>query len=107
MEICRLFSSVVSCHSTEPTELKDRPPEYRNQLPLTKLSPDPRLPPPPTGNQQDIDKFSRRLVKVTKTHVDECKQLLKLMGIPYVEVRTAKPRCSFRLLSLIYGLMLR
>ena len=27
-------------------------------------------------------------MKVTKTHVDECKQLLKLMGIPYVEVST-------------------
>jgi len=36
------------------------------------------------GNQEDIDKFSKRLVKVTKTHVDECKQLLKLMGIPFV-----------------------
>ena len=53
-------------------------------------------PPPPAGNQQDIDKFSRRLVKVTKTHVDECKQLLKLMGIPFVEVRSA-PDTSGRL----------
>lgn len=33
-----------------------------------------------------IDKFSRRLVKVTKTHVDEAKELLQLMGIPYIDV---------------------
>lgn len=39
-----------------------------------------------SGNVQDIDKFSRRLVKVTKQHVEEAKQLLKLMGIPFVEV---------------------
>lgn len=39
------------------------------------------------GDTEQIDKFNRRLVKVTKTHNDECKQLLKLMGIPYVEVR--------------------
>ncbi|KAJ8374892.1 hypothetical protein SKAU_G00054720 [Synaphobranchus kaupii] len=38
-----------------------------------------------TGEQENIDKFSKRLVKVTKQHNDECKQLLKLMGVPYIE----------------------
>jgi len=39
------------------------------------------------GEQENIDKFSKRLVKVTKHHNDECKKLLTLMGVPYVEVR--------------------
>jgi len=43
-----------------------------------------------------IDKFSRRLIKVTKTHADEAKQLLQLMGIPYLDVST----CMIELFSL-------
>jgi flap endonuclease-1 len=38
------------------------------------------------GDQEAIDKFSRRTVKVTPEHNAECKKLLKLLGIPYVEV---------------------
>ncbi|MFT7816039.1 flap endonuclease 1 [Arapaima gigas] len=39
-----------------------------------------------TGREQEnIDKFSKRLVKVTKQHNDECKKLLTLMGVPYIE----------------------
>lgn len=38
------------------------------------------------GDNENVDKFSRRLVKVTKEHNNECKQLLQLMGIPFVEV---------------------
>ncbi|KAG5268901.1 hypothetical protein AALO_G00217710 [Alosa alosa] len=37
------------------------------------------------GEQENIDKFTKRLVKVTKQHNDECKKLLSLMGVPYVE----------------------
>ena len=40
----------------------------------------------PSGDAEQVDKFNRRLVKVTKHHADECKQLLSLMGIPYIEV---------------------
>lgn len=36
------------------------------------------------GNVENIDKFSRRTVKVTREHNAECQKLLKLMGIPYV-----------------------
>lgn len=32
-----------------------------------------------------IEKFNRRLVKVTKHHAEEAKELLKLMGVPYVD----------------------
>lgn len=36
------------------------------------------------GNMEEVDKQSKRLVKVGKEHVEECKRLLKCMGIPFV-----------------------
>lgn len=33
-----------------------------------------------------IEKFSKRLVKVSPQHNEDCKELLHLMGIPYVNV---------------------
>ncbi|GLB38745.1 putative structure-specific nuclease with 5'-flap endonuclease and 5'-3' exonuclease activities involved in DNA replication and repair [Lyophyllum shimeji] len=36
------------------------------------------------GTAEDIDRFSRRTVKVTKEHNEECRKLLGLMGIPVV-----------------------
>lgn len=42
-----------------------------------------------TGDEENIDRFNRRLVKVTKQHSEECRDLLKLMGVPYVEVIVA------------------
>ncbi|THG07382.1 hypothetical protein TEA_016174 [Camellia sinensis var. sinensis] len=38
------------------------------------------------GNKEEIEKFSKRTVKVTKQHNDDCKRLLKLMGVPVIEV---------------------
>ncbi|XP_070960614.1 flap endonuclease 1-like [Oncorhynchus clarkii lewisi] len=38
-----------------------------------------------TGEQENIAKFSKRLVKVTRQHNDECKKLLTLMGVPYIK----------------------
>uniref|UniRef100_A0A673VMD8 Flap structure-specific endonuclease 1 n=1 Tax=Salmo trutta TaxID=8032 RepID=A0A673VMD8_SALTR len=38
-----------------------------------------------TGEQENIDKFSKRLVEVTWQHNDECKKLLTLMGVPYIK----------------------
>ena len=37
------------------------------------------------GETDDIDKFSRRLVKVTRQHNEDCKHLLRLMGVPVIE----------------------
>ena len=39
-----------------------------------------------TGTAEDLDRFSRRTVKVTKEHNEECRRLLTLMGIPVVIV---------------------
>lgn len=37
------------------------------------------------GEVENVEKFTKRLVKVTKEHGEDCRKLLKLMGIPYVE----------------------
>jgi len=42
---------------------------------------------PLIGTAEDLDKFSRRTVKVTREHNEECRKLLGLMGIPVVVVR--------------------
>lgn len=40
-----------------------------------------------TGTAEDVEKYSKRTVRVTKQHNDECKRLLTLMGVPIIEVR--------------------
>ncbi|DBA02864.1 TPA: hypothetical protein N0F65_005891 [Lagenidium giganteum] len=35
------------------------------------------------GNTEDIDRFNKRLVRATPQHSEECKELLRLMGIPF------------------------
>merc|ERR1712142_1180835 len=37
------------------------------------------------GAAEDVEKFNKRLVRVTSKHNEEAKKLLKSMGIPYVD----------------------
>jgi len=47
------------------------------------------------GDEEAFDKFARRTVKVTREHNEECKRLLKFMGIPYVDAPTeAEAQCA-------------
>ena len=52
-----------------------------------------------TGTAEDLDRFSRRTVKVTKEHNEECRRLLGLMGIPFVVVRL------YRIVSIVLFFM--
>ncbi|KAJ7022631.1 flap endonuclease 1 [Mycena alexandri] len=47
------------------------------------------------GTVEDMDKFSRRTVKVTREHNEECRRLLKLMGIPVIVAPSeAEAQCA-------------
>ena len=56
-----------------------------------------------TGTAEDVAKYSKRTVRVTREHNDDCKRLLQLMGIPIVEVG---PAACCPVLVLASGLVL-
>jgi hypothetical protein len=43
-----------------------------------------------TGGEADIEKYSKRTVRVTAQHNEECRRLLQLMGVPVIEVECVK-----------------
>jgi len=48
------------------------------------------------GNKENIEKYDKRKTKIESWHVEECKKLLKLMGVPFVTaVSEAEAYCAF------------
>ncbi len=42
----------------------------------------------PDLEQEEINKYQRRTVRVTKEHNADAKRLLRLLGVPVIEVRS-------------------
>jgi flap endonuclease-1 len=38
------------------------------------------------GDVENMERYQKRLVKVTPKHNEECQRLLTLMGVPYINV---------------------
>ena len=59
-----------------------------------------------TGTKEDIEKYSKRTVRVTREHNAECRRLLQLLGVPIIDAPSeAEAQCaSLCKQGLVYGI---
>lgn len=57
------------------------------------------------GDQEAIEKYGKRTIKVTSEHNEECKKLLRLMGVPVIDAPSeAEAQCAAMAKSgVVYG----
>eukprot|EP00468_Gymnochlora_sp_CCMP2014_P011599 CAMPEP_0167752600 /NCGR_PEP_ID=MMETSP0110_2-20121227/7231_1 /TAXON_ID=629695 /ORGANISM="Gymnochlora sp., Strain CCMP2014" /LENGTH=369 /DNA_ID=CAMNT_0007638239 /DNA_START=24 /DNA_END=1133 /DNA_ORIENTATION=+ len=69
--------------------------EIQNRIEAKKKAQDELKAAQEKGDQNEINKFSRRLVRVTRDQNEEAKKLLRLMGIPVVQASgEAEAQCA-------------
>ncbi|KAL6784452.1 RAD2 [Auxenochlorella protothecoides x Auxenochlorella symbiontica] len=59
-----------------------------------------------TGTKEDVEKYSKRTVRVTREHNAECRRLLQLLGVPIIDAPSeAEAQCaSLCSQGLVYGI---